>query len=236
MDALIRSARLAPFRTRLSEAPVRGRTAPGADATSGAKRDEQQSVQDALRAEIEARVRSELASHVQELYEDTHASAHADGYAAGMAEAKAAAAKELAQAREQLEASVEAALSALGQAHQAALSKLESSVGEVAFAAVCRLMSGLASSQTFVLSLVKQTCAQMRADAVATARLHPRDIQILGELVQDDGLRIQSLGLKVIPDESLELGGCVIEASSGQYDGGLEGQLRRLHAALVAKG
>ena len=186
-----------------------------------------------MRDEIEKQVRAELASHVQKLYDSERARACADGYADGLTEVRAAAEQDLAQIHEQLKVKVESALSALEQAHEAALTNLQTSVGEVAFAAVCRLVGQKAGSQEFVLDLVEHTCAQLRGDVMATARLHPRDIHTLRELLQDRELRVRSLELKVVPDESIELGGCVIEAASGQYDGGLESQLRRLHAVLA---
>jgi flagellar assembly protein FliH len=229
MDALIRSARLAPHRTRLSEAPA-GRSR-GTDAAS--QPDEALSAAESMRAAVEKQVRDELALHLQKLHESERARGYADGYADGLNEAQVAAMKELAQTHEQLRAEMEGALCALEQAHRAALAILQSSVGEVAFAAVCRLVGQKAGSRELVLDLVERTCAQLRGDVLATARLHPRDIQVLQELLQDRELRVRSLGLKVFPDEALELGGCVIEAASGQYDGGLEGQLRRLHAVLA---
>jgi flagellar assembly protein FliH len=98
---------------------------------------------------------------------------------------------------------------------------------------VCHFVGRHLAAEEFVLGLVGQTCAQLRAET-ATARLHPRDAALLGELLEGDVLRIQSIGLKLVPDESLALGGCVVEAASGTFDGGLENQLRRLHAALRA--
>lgn len=231
MDTLIRAAQLAPFRTRLSETRV-GQPGAAPNALPGARQTAQGRL-DTLRIEIEKQVRTDLAAQMQKLCDSERATARREGYADGRVEAARTAAKEREQAYEELKANVDRALSAMEQAHRAALSRLESSVGEVAFAAVCRLVSGERASQAFVLGLVEHTCAQVRADAMATARLHPRDIAILHDLLQDQELRVQSLGVTVIADESLELGGCVVEAASGHYDGGLETQLRRLHAVLV---
>jgi flagellar assembly protein FliH len=232
MDPLIRSALLAPHRTRLSETAAGRAGVP--DAQQVVQRSDPRSAQEALRAEIEKQVRSELAAHMQKFYDSERERARAAGHAAAVAETQESVAKQVAELREQLEANADSALSALQQAQQAALAKLESSVGEIAFAAVCRLVGEKAMSRPFVLGLVEHTCAQLRADAIATARLHPRDVQTLGELLQDHELRLQSVGLKVVADESLALGGCVIEASSGRYDGSLESQLRRLHAVLAS--
>jgi flagellar assembly protein FliH len=223
MDPVIRSAQLAPFRTRLSEA------------NAPVPRNDPRAVQETMRAEVEKHLRAELAAQAQKLFETERERARLAGSAMAVAEAQAAASKELERTNEQLKAKLDDALTAMEQAHHAVLAKLESSVGEVAFAAVCRLVGHKAASQTFVMGLIEHTCAELRADAIATARLHPRDVHTLRDLLQDYELRVGGLGLKVLADESVALGGCVIEAGSGHYDGGLESQLRRLHAVLVDK-
>jgi flagellar assembly protein FliH len=236
MDTLIRSAQLAPFRTRLSELRAGRsdtRTGTGSSDVSGGELQPARPALDSLRDEIERQVRAESAVQIQEIYESERKRAHVEGYADGVAAGKAAAATELAQACERLTVQANRALSALAEAHRAALAKLESSVGEVTFAALCRLVSAQVASRSFVVGIVEHTCAALRADLNATVRLHPRDIETLREWLQDEELRVDSLGLKMIPDESLILGGCVIEAPSGRYDGGIENQLRRLHAVLT---
>ena len=101
---------------------------------------------------------------------------------------------------------------------------------------MCRLAGEQSAARGFVRGLVEQTCAGLRADSSATARMHPRDIRTLGDLLGGplgDVYRVHSIGLELRPDESLALGGVVLEAASGRYDGGLETQLRRLHAVLT---
>jgi flagellar assembly protein FliH len=230
MDALIRAAQLAPVRTRLSESRV-------TDAPEGVTRAEQRggsrSTHEALRADVENQVRAELTRELQQLYESERERARADGYAEGLTAAQSAAASARESAEKQLKARMDGALQALERAHQAHLEKLEASVGEVAFAALCRLIGEKAASAVFVLQLVEHACEPLRADTTAIARLHPRDIKLLNELLHGEEIRLRSLGFKLVPDESLELGGCVIEAASGRYEGGLESQLRRLHAVLT---
>ena len=225
MDALIRAARVGPIRTRLRSLPVQ--TVPPVHG------DEAQLAHDRLREEIESRVRSEMASQMQALCDAERERARAEGYSTGLAQAQAAAQNQLEETRSELQARAEAALSALSRAHEAALTQFESSIGEVSFAAVCRLVGREAARQCFAFGLVEQMCAPLRSDAIATARLHPRDIDVLDSLIQGESLAVRSLGLRVIADEALELGGCVIESATGDYDGGLEAQLRRLHAVLT---
>jgi len=233
MEALIRPARLDTVRMRLSDPPS------GA-ALSDAKPSEAQALRAALRAEIEQALRDEFTAQAEARYDSELERARVEGAAAGLAEAKAAAWSEFQKTLATVEADASSALSAMMVAHQAVLARLEASVGEVTFAAVCRLVGIKASAPELVFSLVEQTCAQLRAESVASARMHPRDIEALRQMLQapalqDNELRLQSLSLTLIADESLALGGCVVEAASGRYDGGLESQLRRLHEVLVGQ-
>jgi flagellar assembly protein FliH len=220
MDALIRAARLSPAPTRLSQL-----RSPAGDALVSDPRGALLT----LRKQIEAELREQLKAEC----EREHRRAYDEGYATGLAAARAAATDELARIQQQWSTQTEDALSLLERAHQAALSRIETSVGEVAFAALCRLVGREIASETFVIALVKQACAQLRADTAVTMKVHPRDMQRLSDLLADGESRLQSLALKLAADESLALGGCVIETAGGQYDGGLENQLRRLHDALT---
>lgn len=228
MDPLIRSARLAAERTRLSQARTDATSNVGdsASAQAGLARER-------LRTEIERHVRAELGVQMEKALDAERERARIEGREAAAKEAKAAAVAELQRLREQLTANVDRAVAALEQAHRAAMAQLESSVGEVAFAAVCRLIGRELPTGAWVMDVVKNTCAQLRGETAAVARLHPRDIDILRDLLQGRELQLDALALKVVPDESLEIGGCRLESASGNYDGSLDSQLRRLHAVLT---
>jgi flagellar assembly protein FliH len=227
MDALIRGVQWAPSRMRLSDSRLPDQVALQ---PAGARESADQQRVHALRAELEKQLRAEMTEILQQRYEAEHERARAEGLAA----ARAAAAEEVAATREQLRATLESALEALERAHDSVLGRIECSVGEVAFAAVCRFVSHEAVSPEFVRGVVEHACAQLRAETSATARLHPRDLALLDGMLEGGALRVQSIGLRLVPDESLPLGGCIVEAASGQFDGGLENQLRRLHAVLTA--
>ncbi len=226
MDALIRAARVGPIRTRLKTA--------AAQSIAASHRDDAGAERARLREEVETEVRNEMAVQMQALCDVERERARAEGYAEGLALAQASAAGQIERDRLGFAGRVEGVLSALSQAHASALAQFESTVGEVSFAAVCRLVGREIASRSFSLGLVEQSSASLRADAVATVRLHPRDIDVLEDLLKGEALAVRSLGLRVIADEGLELGGCVVESASGDYDGGLESQLRRLHAILTS--
>jgi flagellar assembly protein FliH len=221
MDAVIRSARVATARTRLRAEQAAEQRAPAPSA------------QDVWRSEVEKRVREELTVETRKLYEAERERGYADGHAAGLSDGRSDAVQEVEQIRQRLSGRIDSTVSAMEQAQRAALAQLQGSVGEVAFAAVCRLLGSKASSQSLVLQVVEHACAQLRMELGMTIRLNPRDLHEVSELLRDDA-RFRAIGLKLIADDSLQLGGCIVEGPSGQYDGGLESQLRRLHAVLTA--
>jgi flagellar biosynthesis/type III secretory pathway protein FliH len=64
-----------------------------------------------------------------------------------------------------------------------------------------------------------------------TARLHPRDVRLLAG--EDDALKLPAgTHLTLIGDETVMLGGCVVETDAGLFEGSLDTQLRKLHAVL----
>jgi flagellar assembly protein FliH len=228
MEALIRSAQMAPARTRLSAT-----VADDAHATGGSAPTDHT----VLRARLEQEVREELGLQARAAFDAEQKKGHAQGYAAGLAAAEAAVAERQTQAFNELRTQAEESLALLGQAHRAAMSRMEASVGEVAFASVCRLVGRQAMSHEFVLGLVEEVVADLRVGVMVRARLHPRDLQSLSLLLEhqvpaDLALRLEALSLELVADESIALGGCVIETALGEYDGGLEAQLRRLHEVL----
>lgn len=236
MDPVIRSAQLAPSRTRLTTQPVAGAQAPPLAGVNPRAEDHavQAEKEQALRAEIEQSLRAQW----EQLARDERARARSDGYAAGLAAARQTVDEANQQQRARFEQDTADLLQSLARIHAEAVDRLQDAVGELAFAAVCRLVSQRAGSREFVQLLVEQACAGLRADSRATARLHPRDIELLSDLsVADDPgapeLRVGGLLLTLVADDSLALGGCVLESASGQLDGGLEAQLRRLHAVMA---
>ena len=234
MGALIRSCKMEARRVRLSEARS------GHTAGAGREGESAPSPQASLRAEVDAQVRAEMAAHAQAVYAAERERGWVDGHAEALSSARAQAAQELARTRAELTAQVASAISAVERAHGLALDGLENAVGELTWIAVCRLAGRSAFTPDFVLGVTRQVCAELRGESSATARLHSRDIATLSEFVSDlpseRQLCIGELRLTIATDDSLELGGCVIEARSGEYDGRLETQLRRLHAVLTTGG
>lgn len=250
MDSVIRASRLALGRTVLA---IPGHTGAGT-ATVGATATPDKTIErdaggggfdaNALRRSIEQEMRLQWQTHERETLAKDREAARREGrelgLTQGLAEARtageaAARDAESAARREQAERNdrVEAVLQAMQREHAAALAAIHNEVGLLAFEAICRIVGARAVSREFVLGIVETVCRGAQASSAATLRLHPRDVQLLGA----DANRLSLSGgtvLGIAPDDSLELGGCRVETSAGQFDGSLATQLERLQALLCA--
>jgi len=226
MNVLIRNARIGPTRTRLrASVAVEVESTPRQDLLEGAAR---------VRDVLEASIRKEVVVEMQRVCEAERELARQKGYEEGLARARAEAAAQAAQLHAELAASADRTLNGLADAHEAARSALADAVGQVSFAALCRLVGSELGSRAFHQGLVEQVLAAARPAAVSTVRLHPRDADVLESLVQELAVRSGAAGVRLIPDEKLALGGCVVESPAGSFDGGLEQQLRKLHEIMCA--
>jgi flagellar biosynthesis/type III secretory pathway protein FliH len=219
MDAVIRSAAVAPVRARLPVHPPRPV--------------DQRPDPVAQRAQLERALRAELAVEAGRVLDAERARAREEGRAAGLADAELATQAAVSEAEQKAAASAATTLAALSAAHERAVAQFERSVGEIAFAALCRLLAEQVPPQDLVHASVRRTCAELRGDATAVARLHPEDVETIQRWTDGGGLR--GIGLTVVGDATVDRGGCVLDAPSGRYDGGLDSQLRRLHQALTAR-
>jgi flagellar biosynthesis/type III secretory pathway protein FliH len=224
MEPLIRSPTLGISRIRLS-----------ASLNDRQRRDQEEKASpvDQLRAEVEQSVRTEILKEIEALHERERVRAEAEGYADGLAQGHAAAHAQATQDRAESRADINHALAAMQQAHRETLDRLEKGIGELTFAAICQLIGQHAASRVFRLGVIEQLCTSIRSGEIASLRLHPREIESLKGLADADALPAVVAGVRMIPDELLELGGYVVESSVGEFCGSLESQLRKLHAVLT---
>lgn len=239
METVIRAARLAVGRTLLAApalpAPAAEQRVDSATEALPPARDLQaelaalrQEIEGALRITLEAEFRAEL----KRTLDAQHEEARQQGHAAGLAEGRAAAAKETAQHESRRQAQWDQVSAEIGKAHAAALETLQHDIGTLAFAALCRVVGEQAASKEFALGAAQAVCREARIDGSAVARVHSRDLALLapadGSLPMPDGV-----SLRLVADDTVALGGCIVDTDAGQFDGSLDTQLRRLHAVLA---
>jgi len=84
-----------------------------------------------------------------------------------------------------------------------------------------------------IISLqINQALAQLHDKQNIELALHPKDLTLL----QQGKLKIdlkQCKNLRVVPDENLRLGGCIVRSKHGVFDAGIERQIDNLKQVLL---
>ena len=248
MDPVIQAAHVALGRTLLAVpsakgvaapplAPASMRVVPDVPAPPPAAVDEtalRRALEDELRTGHEQRVRAAIAKEREAAREAGFEQGLAEGRAAAQAEVRKAREALQDEARQALEAQrgrIDQVLGALGEAHGNAVSMWRADVADAAFEALVRVVGDRGVTREFVLAVVTRVCAGAGADTAAVARMHPRDIALLGS--GEGTLTLGSgLVLTLVADETLAEGGVVVDASAGRFDGSLATQLARLREAF----
>lgn len=150
---------------------------------------------------------------------------HEEGLAQGQAEGRAGADAAVARRLRELDAIVKDAAAVTARL----LADQESTLVDVAYAAICRLAGDAAASRDGALAQVRAAVAQLRDTTGLRIGVHPDDAAWLAEHAssQDGGWTLQA-------DARVTLGGCIVEGSHGTLDARLELQLDRLREALLA--
>jgi flagellar assembly protein FliH len=123
---------------------------------------------------------------------------------------------------------------ALQQQWVSRMEEAENMLVEVAFASVTRILGDRLATRDGVVAVVRQVLIQVaEARRSVTVRLAPGDFELLGE----EGRRLLSENggaqIKLVADDRVKLGGCLLDTDHGGLDGRLEMQLERLKEALV---
>jgi len=235
----MRAPRMAPERARLR--PAGGASGRDADCESGvAPRSAGSLDPQALalcKRELEAEVRAGLAAQAQAAFaaerERGRALGRAEGRREGRAEAREAALAEARAAQVRRDERLARAIEALAEAQREVERRLEAALGEIAFAAVCRLAGEAAASRDWIHGSVATICAELQGETCARVRLHPGDLARLDPEGHGE-LRLAGLVLRLAGDAALTPGGCQVELSLGGLDASLETRLARLRATLLA--
>jgi len=105
----------------------------------------------------------------------------------------------------------------------------EDSVAEAVLAAAGRVLGEALATPEGIAALVRRTCRDLEADLQARARLAPEDVERLRRAGVESALRA---GLQLVPDPTIELGGCVVEGDFGSLDARLDHQLEVIKSAV----
>lgn len=166
-------------------------------------------------------------------YNEGKAVGHADGYQTGN-ERAAAAALEAATERE---TRLRDALGALGAAagecnarQAASIADMERTIVDAVFDLAQTLLGReLSTTRTPGRDALARALSMVRDHGNVTARLHPDDIDTIGDLAELAPGRV----ITIVPDPNVEPAGCILEAGAMRVDAQLGPALERAKRALL---
>jgi flagellar assembly protein FliH len=234
MAPLIRAAALSPNTRKLSLRAPAGTVGPqpapsdlAADAPSPAIAATALHLE-ALQRAWEQRAEQDLAAAREKEQKAGHAAGyaagHAAGHTAGLADAQAA----YQERRDHLDHLIGAA----GEAFSAQIDGLEDIAVAIAFESLVKMLGETMATRQGVQAVVEQVLARRREEEKLSLRVCPSDFYLL--LGNDKDAPWQApAGVELIPDERIELGGCVVETGGGSLDARLETQVQALRQLLL---
>lgn len=150
-----------------------------------------------------------------------------EGYAKGEAQGKA-------DIHDQISATLKnfkELLSRIDTQSEEAWRPLETMVGDLSFAVVCKLLGEHALDESTTRAMVEKVVSSTRDSVRLRVLLSPKDFRLL--TTADPDLRLSSgRRVELIEDVRVELGGCIVETDFGTWDGRLENQLKLLKIAV----
>ena len=149
-----------------------------------------------------------------------------EGRAAGREESQQALAAELARVR--------SITGKLSEALSSVINGLEDIAVAIAFEAICKVLGQAAMTQDGVRALVRQAATDAKSKEHLLIRLHAADLSALRDAGALNTIFSSDKTVSWVADDSIELGGCVVETDGGGLDARLETQIERMRAALLA--
>jgi flagellar assembly protein FliH len=149
---------------------------------------------------------------------------HAAGHAKGLADAQASYKEKLQQ--------LERMLSGFGEAFAAQVEGLEDIAVAIGFEAAMKIVGNALVTREGVRAVVAQALSRVRSDERLLLRVSPRDFYLLLQQ-PGDTLMPGPQNVEMVPDDRIELGGCLVETATGTLDARLETQLEALRRLLV---
>ncbi|MGC3963596.1 MAG: FliH/SctL family protein [Rhodocyclaceae bacterium] len=156
-----------------------------------------------------------------------------EGVAQGIDEGRA----ETKRLAEEQASQFDAILTAIETARLALAQAVESDMVELALACVGQLLAQNLIHPDVVRAQIRQQIERYAGEGGVCVRLAPRDYALLnGDEVFTNLLtkHVRAGGVRCVPDDGINAGGCIIETGAGATDARIETQLEQLKSRLVA--
>jgi len=109
---------------------------------------------------------------------------------------------------------------------------VENEVVDLVMAAVRKVVDGFDDREK-VMVVVRNALAVVRNQKQMTLRLHPDEIEVVRERINDILAAYPGVGyLDLVPDSRLARGACILESEIGMVEASLEGQIEALRSAF----
>lgn len=148
------------------------------------------------------------------------------GFSSGTAAAEKAADEKMVNLFEEKSRDIEKLLSTISSAINHSMHSLEQSSANIAFEALIKIIGHADHYQDIARRAVEQVLSQIRTGTKVKVKLHSSDmqlIQVFSAFPPD---------IAFVADDSLSIGGCVVESPFGAIDASLETQLKALRTIL----
>jgi flagellar assembly protein FliH len=240
MDSVLRAPHLIDQKRVLSHG---GRALPHVDAAasspSGSTRDGVQLDMVELKAKLSQaelkveQLQRQLDEATQQLeslnknIDEAYETARDDGFALGKKQGVERADAERKEKALELKATIESAT----QSRDRILKTNQDVLAEVVFAAVVRMLGRGSASIDAIRHIVAEATSDLGASSLLRLRVARRDVELVKALVVE--LFGDGHPCEVVADDSVALGGCILEQENGSLDARLETQLDALRRAVM---
>lgn len=151
--------------------------------------------------------------------EDIKKEAFKQGYAAGTSAAQ--------EQTNALHKTLNALLTSLPDVINEHRTALSAETADIVFALVQQLFINQQQNKDTITHQVTQIITQMNNKQTITVSVHPVDLALLTLDLN------QFKHLRVVPDDNLRLGGCIVKSEHGVFDASIERQIDRLKHVLL---
>jgi len=108
-------------------------------------------------------------------------------------------------------------------------------ISEVVFSALCRVLGGSYKNDVLVTNIIDTVLREIRDDVNVRILISESDYGLLNSS-QEKINEIMTPRIKLVVDQKVSSGGCIIESDIGRWDGRLETQLQRFKELLLDAG
>lgn len=166
---------------------------------------------------------------LQEELQKCRAEAREQGYAAGYEESCR---KVDAECRENLEAIERVSQGFLGRLDNL-VTESEDIIVETIYASVLKIIGEQLIDKESIVKMVRHVAGQLLHTENFIVRLSPPDCDLLKKSRKKLFTENEAASVRLVPDNRIELGGCILESAGGSLDARLEVQLSRLKEVLL---